>query len=433
MWTRWTHFWTEELWNVRLSDLPKGQAAWYRFLRLMALSVRGFIADRCTLRASSLSYYTMLSIVPMLAIFFAIARGFGMQETLREALLEKFQEHESAFVEIMSFAEKLLEQTKTGLIAGIGAVLLFWTAIQLLLNIEEALNYIWDIERKRSIRRMVTDYFAWLFLAPILFILSTSASVVILRYTASWMGEFKWLFFFVQLLPYTFFWFFFSFCYYFIPNAKVRYASAFIGGMVAGTSYFLVQWGYIHFQIGVSRYSAIYGSFAALPLFLLWIQISWFLLFFGAEVSHAHQTLESHELSPAVSRASPHVQRVVGLWILGLVIQRFKEKSEPTPFSWLIRHCRIPAVLATSVLKTLCEAKLLIEIPEQSYVPARSIETLRIADAIVAIELKGLSLAELPFFHAKELKALEKALHSFQTSIERSDQNCLLSEIFHKV
>jgi membrane protein len=366
----------------------------------------------------------------MLTIFFAIARGFGVQEVLRETLLEKFQDQKIAILEIIAFAEKLLDQTRGGLIAGIGAVLLFWTAIQLLSSIEEALNHIWDIHKIRSFRHMFSEYFSWLFIAPLLFVLSNSAAVLILKYAEQWIGHMKPLFFIVRLTPYALFWLLFSCLYFFLPNTKVRYSSAFIGGVVAGTLYFIAQWGYIYFQIGVSRYGAIYGSFAALPLFLIWVQVSWFLLLFGAEMSYAHQTLDTHEFESTAKRASPNAQKVVSLWILHLAIKQFREKGKAITLSWLIRHCRIPDSLAKPILNRLCETGLLIEIREdKSYLPGRSIEQLRMTDALKAIDSQGLSSSELPFFRAKQLEPFEKAMGSFQALMEKADANRLLSEM----
>jgi len=430
MWTRWTQFWTEGLWNFRLEETFGWRRGFYRWLRIISLSIRGFITDRCILRASSLTYYTLMSVVPVLTIFFAIARGFGVQEALRETLLEKFQDQQTAILEIIAFAEKLLDQTRGSLIAGIGAVLLFWTAIQLLSSIEEALNHIWDIHKTRSFRRMFSEYFSWLFIAPFLFVLSNSAAVLILRHAEQWIGHLKFLFFIIQLTPYVLFWLLFSCLYYFLPNTKVRYSSAFIGGVVAGTLYFIAQWGYIYFQIGVSRYGAIYGSFAALPLFLIWVQVSWFLLLFGAEMSYAHQMVDTHEFESAAKRASPNAHKVISLWILHLAIKQFREKGKAITLPWLIRYCRIPDSLALSILNRLCEARLLIEMREdKSYLPGRSTENLRIADALDAIESQGTSSSELPFFRAKQLEPFENALGSFQALVEKADANRLLSEM----
>ncbi len=430
MWKQWRLFWTEGLWNFRLEETLGWRRRWYRWLRIVSLSTRGFVADRCAQKASSLTYYTLMSIVPMLTIFFAIARGFGVQETLRDSLLEKFQEQHIAVFEIITFAEKLLEASGRSLVAGIGAVLLFWTAIQLLGNIEESLNHIWDVHKKRPLRHMITEYFSWLFIAPLLFVVSNSVAVLVIRHAELWIGDIKLLLFIIRLIPYALFWLFFSFLYYFLPNAKVRYSSALIGGMVSGTLYFIVQLGYIYFQVGVTRYGAIYGSLAALPLFLLWIQVSWFILLFGAEVSYAHQTLEKHEFENMAKQASPNVRRLVSLWILHLIMKQFHETRKAVTLAWLIRHCHIPIALAMPTLNVLREAGLLLEIREgPSYLPSRFTEQFRIADAIVAIDSQGMSAAELPFLRAKELEPFERTLGAFQDLMEKSDANRLLSDL----
>jgi membrane protein len=345
-------------------------------------------------------------------------------------LLEKFHEQHIAVFEIVAFAETLLAESGGGLIAGIGAILLFWTAIQLLGNIEEALNHIWDVHKKRPLRHMITEYFSWLFIAPLLFVVSNSVAVLVIRHAELWIGDVKFLLFIIRLIPYALFWLFFSFLYYFLPNAKVRYASALIGGMVSGTLYFLVQLGYIYFQVGVNRYGAIYGSLAALPLFLLWIQVSWFILLFGAEVSYAHQTLDKHEFEGMAKQASPNVRKILSLWMLHLIMKRFQETRKGVTLTWLIRHCRIPIALAIPTLEMLHEAGLLVEIREgPSYIPSRFTDQFRISDAIIAIESTGKSADELPFLRAKELEPFERALGIFQDLMERSSDNRLLSDL----
>lgn len=438
MWTRWRQFFSEGLWNFRLEDAPKGKKLFYRWLRISALSVRSFFADQCILYASSLTYYLLMSIVPLLTIAFAVARGFGYQQYLRGEILEKFQDQKTALFEIIAFAEKLLEETRGGLIAGIGVAVLFWSAVQLLSNIEDAFNHIWDVRKKRSWRHLLSEYFSLLFIAPLIFILSNSATVFIVRYAEGWIHllplhskAIALLLFLLHLLPYGFFWLLFSFLYYFLPNYKVRAVSAFTGGIVAGTLYLVVQWGYIYFQIGVSRYGAVYGSFAALPLFLIWVQVSWFLLLFGAEVSHAHQTVDEHEFGPAVHSSSPGLRKMVMLWIMQLAIQRFKERKIPLTLGWLIGTCKIPAALAQPLIEQLVATNLLIEVKgsEKAYLPGRAYEHLRIADVLQALDEQGTSSADMPFLCAKQLAAFEQAFRVFAEIVQTSSQNYLLSEL----
>lgn len=438
MLSRWSSFLTEGLWNFRLDEIKGARKWFYRWLRIAVLSIRGFFADKCTLRASSLTYYLLMSIVPLFTIVFAIARGFGYHDYLRNELLEKFQDQQTALFEIISFAEKLLEQTRGGVITGIGVVILFWSAVQLLKSIEDALNHIWDIHTKRSWRHLLSEYFSLLFVAPLFFIVSNSATVFIIRYVEGWIyllpinpGSISLLSFLIHLFPYCLFWILFSFLYYFLPNVKVRASSAFVGGFVAGTLYLIVQWGYIYFQIGVNRFGAIYGSFAALPLFLIWLQISWFLLLFGAEVSHAYQTLQDHEFEPAAKNVSPSFRKIISLWILQLAVKRFCERRLPLTVGWLVGTCKIPAALAHPVLEQLCAAGLLIEVKgsEQAFLPGQPTENLRISDVLKVLDTKGVTAAELPFLRSKELEAFEKVFRSFADLVEQSSENKLLKEI----
>jgi membrane protein len=433
MWKRWAQFWNEALWNFPLSEIRGWKKSFYKWLRVFAGAVRGFHNDRCAIRASSLTFYTLMSIVPMLALFFAIARGFGVSEYLRSELLARFQEQKTALAEVIQFAELLLEETRGGLIAGIGFLILFWSAMRLLANIEDVLNHIWEIPKMRSLRMILSEYVFILLIAPLFFVLSNSTVVFAAKYLDRWVHFFpvghavlSILLFLIHLLPYCLFWLFFSFLYFFLPNTRVRPASAFTGGIIAGTLYLLVQWGYIFFQVGASHYGAIYGSFAALPLFLIWLQLSWFLLLFGAEISYAHQTLENYEYEPAVGKISLSLKKTVSLWILYLCIQKFRKENLPMSFHWLVHAIRIPAALGKPILHELVEAGLLLETLEHTYLPtARSINS-KVSDALQALEEKGIN--DLPFLRSKELERFEKTLHVFKGLIEQSGENfCMIN------
>ena len=417
MWKRWTLFWGEDLWNFPLAETTGWKKRLYRWLRIFALAFRGFYNDRCAIRASSLTFYTLMSIVPILALSFAVARGFGVAEYLRTQLLTRFQEQETALSEMIQFAERLLEQTKGGIIAGIGFLLLFWSSLRLMANIEDALNNIWDVHQMRSSQDLERVCFHCLDRTP-LFVLSNSAVVFAANYLAQWI-HFSVHLILIQLLPYCLFWLFFSFLYYYLPNIKVRPASAFTGGIIAGTLYLFLQWGYILFQLHASSYGAVYGSFAALPLFLIWLQLSWFLLLFGAEISYAHQTLETHEYEPAVEKISLGLKKTVSLWILQLCAERFRKENRSTTLSWLVHVACLPAALAKPIIHELAEAGLLIETKEFAYIPGRP--QIRISDAIQALEEKGTN--DLPFLRSKELERFEKTLHRFKELVEQSELN----------
>lgn len=432
-------FLNSDLWNFRLDEVVGWKKHWYKALRIISLSVSGFQKDCCTLRASSLTYYTLMSIVPILALAFSIARGFNFHENLKAELLIKFQENKQALSEIIIYADRLVNETRGGLLAGIGIAVLIWSAISLIGSMEAALNHIWEVEKMRSWRRIVGEYLALLLIAPILFVVSSSTAVIVENYLEDLFKLLPLSSFFIALLHFTaklityaFFSFFFTFLYYFLPNTKVNASSAFLGGSLAGVCYMIAQWGYFYFQIGASRFGAIYGSLAALPLFLVWVQVSWFIFLFGAEVCCSYQTLDHHEFGSTLKKASPKFKKMLCLWILQAAVDRFQETFKPMPLNLIIKKCRIPAAIALPLLEDLVECGLLTQIKtdEICYLPGRPLENLRIFDAIEALESKGIS--DMPFIHSKELAQFEKALRSFAELIEKSHENQLISSLKQK-
>jgi membrane protein len=429
---KWLRYLDQDLWNFRLSAKAGYEYFRLKWLRVFYLAIRGFIQDQCTLRASSLTYYTLISIVPVLAMTLAVAGGFGFRESLRDELLSKFEDQREALQQIIGFADQLLEQTRGGVIAGVGLLVLFWSVTALLNNMETTLNHIWGIKKMRSWRRILSDYFAFMLIAPIFFLVSSSATVFIARRLETLVlslpiGTFliSAISFFLHLLPYALFWILFTFIFVFMPNTRVYFRSAFVGGLVTGTLYLLVQWGYIFFQVGVSRYGAIYGSFAALPLFLIWIQLSWFLVLFGAEVSYAHQTLESHEFGEVAESMSNSLRRLLCLWVAYLVVQRYIKDEGPLTHEALVKRYQIPHGVANRIAQELIDCKILLEVRGEKdyvgYVPARSPEELKISDVCEALDSRG--TRDWPWIESKAWKHLEATLEKFQTILKSHPEN----------
>jgi len=422
----------EELWNFPLRKEKGARRFLFKSLRISVLAVREFFQDQCMLHASSLTYYTIMATVPILALSFAIARGFGFHDYLHERILLYFEQNRDILLQILSFVDNMIEQARGGIIAGIGIVVLFWSITQLLSNLEQSMNQIWKVKKLRSWRRIFTDYFALMLIAPCLFLLSTSASVFFVRKVAEGVALLHLNLFFSQLLlfiaklvPYCLFWFLFAFVYVFMPNRRVPISSAFLGGIVGGTIYLIVQWAYLYFQAGFNRIGAIYGSFAAFPLFLIWVQINWSLLLFGAEFSYAHQTLDQHEYEEKAKRASIGYRRLLSLWILHLAVSRFLNGEGPLTRDCIAVRYQIPYALATPILEDLTGSGLLLETPG-GYLPAKG--GLRISDALFALEEKGDS--DFPFIDSSALAPLERALESFRHEIEASPDNKPLHEIY---
>jgi membrane protein len=432
-------FITTDIWRIRLRDTPPSKSFFLKQLRIILLAVRGFDEDRCQLRASALTFYSLLSIVPVIAILFGIAKGFGFQEVLEKELLQNFSAHEAVLVQVMEFAKSLLETTQGGLIAGIGLLVLFWTVIKVLGSIERSFNNVWGVKSPRPWSRKFTDYISVLLIAPILFILASSIMLFITSQVTFITEKFALLgffssviFFLLKLLPYCIVWILFTFIYIFMPNTKVRFTSGLVAGIVAGSIYQLVQWGYIAFQVGVAKYNAIYGSFAALPLFLVWLQLSWLVVLFGAEISFSHQNVDTYEFEPDCLHVSVSFKKLLSLRIVHLLVKNFSAGKSPLAAAAIAHTLEVPIRLVRQMLFELVESGILSEVApreyeETAYQPGRDSDSLTIQYVIDALEKRGVD--SIPTAQTEALKVLSESLQTFDDVIVSSPANKLLKNI----
>jgi membrane protein len=403
------------------------------------LTTRGFGQDQCPLRASALTFYSILSIVPVVAMAFGIAKGFGFQEVLEKQLLERFSGQEEVMMRVVDFAHSLLENTKGGTIVSIGIVVLLWTVIKLLAHIEGSFNAIWEVKTPRSYGRKFSDYLSIMLVSPLLILMSSSATVFIttkitlITEKVALIGMFSpMIFFMLKLTPYFLVWILFIFTYILMPNTKVNFSAGFIAGIIAGTIFQAAQLAYILFQVGVAKYNAIYGSFAALPLFLIWMQLSWLIVLFGAEISFAYQYVDTYEFEPDRRQISPAFKRLLTLQIAHRVISTFSKGKMPLTASKLSQALEIPIRLVLDLLDELVESEILsitdIKGNEKlAYQPARDINIITIKSIIEALEQKGVD--NIPVAQTPELQSLAEVLWTFSAEIEKSPANCLLKDI----
>ncbi|MGD9088831.1 MAG: YihY/virulence factor BrkB family protein [Desulfobacterales bacterium] len=437
--TKFFAFIRVDIWRIRLADLPFGKSFVLRQLRIIILAIRSYDEDRCLLRASSLTFYTLLSIVPILAMFFGVAKGFGFEKRLERELFDKFPGQEEILNQVINFATSLLEQTRGGVIAGIGLLVLFWSVLKVLGHIEMAFNDIWEIKEDRSWGRKFSDYLAIMLLAPILILLSGSATVFIttrvtqITQEVALLGVLSPLIsFLLKLIPYVLIWIVFTILYIIMPNTRVSFKAGVLGGVVAGTLYQLAQGLYISFQIGAARYNAIYGSFAALPLFLLWLQISWWIVLFGAELSFANQNVDTYEYEPDSLKVSPAFKKLMTLQVVHLLIKKFANSEKPLTDSQISARLKIPIRLLHNIIFDLVESGLVSEIcatdgKELSYQPARDINQLSIQSVLEALDQKGTE--NIPVADTAEYRALSDAIREFSEAMEHSPANKLLKNI----
>jgi membrane protein len=436
---RFIHFITIDIWRIPLEELPKRKSFLYRQLRMILLAYRGFKEDRVQLRASALTYYTMLSFVPVLALIFGIARGFGIESLIQEELMKNFEGQREILQWTLDFAQRMLEMTRGGWIAGIGLLILFWSVLQVLGNIENAFNQIWQISKSRSYVRKLSDYFAILLFAPVLMILAGSFTVVITARISqiaegnSILGYIgPALIFLIRLAPYVMMWMLFMLLYIVMPNTKVKFGAALLAGIVAGTLYQFVQWGYVTFQVGVSRYNAIYGSFAALPLFMIWVHLSWLIVLFGAELSFAYQNVKQYEFEADTENISLLLYRRMLLLVMIRVVKNFERGLPPPTSDVLSEELKLPVRLVRRVLNELLDAGLVVETVtdnprERGYVPATDIGKITVSYVLKRWQERGSHHIRLP--DAEEYVHVEKMLNEYDLAAERSAGNRLLKEL----
>jgi len=429
----------EDIWRIRAKGLPPLKAFGIRYLRILLAAAKAFQEHRCQLRASALTFFTLLSIVPIVAMAFGIAKGFEFEKVLQEKILERFAGQEEILLEIFGFANSLLANTKGGLIAGVGVILLFWAIIKVLGNIENSFNDIWSVKKDRTFARKITDYLSVMLVAPVLLVLSGSVTVFVSTQLAGITKRIDVLgilgpvvVLFLEITPFVIMSVLFAFLYIFMPNRQVNRKSGFIAGVIAGSVYVIVQLIYVKFQVGVAKYNAIYGSFAALPLFLTWLQLSWLIVLAGAEISCIHQNMDMLEYGPDARRASHYFRRLAALRIVNHMSRNFQTGDVPLTAARISESLEIPRGLTTELVEELAESGVLIEAAhhgrdEAAYVPARDTDHLTVKFVMDALDRRGAD--QIPVARTEELERISKSLQAFGEATEKSPQNLRLKDI----
>ncbi|HBX51498.1 MAG: ribonuclease BN [Bacteroidetes bacterium GWF2_33_38] len=429
----------KEILETRLDKLPKKKSFLFRHARMIILAVKGFDEDKCQLHASALTFYSLLSIVPVLAMIFGIAKGFGFEDRLETQLMEKFSDYEAIVQQVMGFVHSMIANTQGGLIAGVGLAVLLWSVINVLSSIETSFNDIWKVKKSRAFMRKFSDYLSIMLIAPVLILVSSSLTVFVTSSLARLTQEnslFEFLGPFVQfsmkVVPYILIWILLTFVYLMLPNTKVKFKSALIAAIIAGTIYQLLQWGYIYFQISISHYNTIYGSFAALPLLLFWLRLSWLIVLFGAEISFAHQNINRYEQESSSLKISPHYKRLISLRIANLIFKNFETGKTPYTSNEISNILEIPIGLVRAILFELTSVKILIATitdveKENAYQPVKDIHSVYITDVIYSLDYYGINELSIP--KTNEFNKIKMNLDKFNDIVSKSSDNILLKDI----
>lgn len=419
---RWKSENEEKTWRARLILFI------IRQLKILKFAFKGFFEDRAALRASSLTYFSMLSIIPVFALAFGIANGFGFEDKMNEFIDKTFQEQEQIITWIKKMVSDLLDNTKGGLVAGVGSVILFWSVIQVLNNIELSFNDIWQVKKARSPIRKFSDYLAMMIISPFAIALSGSFTVKINQAA----NNLEFIQPIIKLIPYASIWLLFTLVYIVMPNTKVRFKYALVAGIVAGTLSMALQWGYFEFQIGVTKFNALYGSFAAIPLFLLWLQITWLIVLMGAEISFAYQNIENYEFEEEALHLNHDNKRILSLLIAQHVIRNFEEGGKAKNNEEISHELGIPLRLVNDLIFEMVECNILAELAtdsskQRSYQPALDINKITVDELYTRIEKLGGE--HMIVSESEKLDKIIKIHEHLLDAIHESPSNILIKDI----
>lgn len=429
----------DAIWNTPLSELSRRKSYIFKQLRIIVLAVRGFLNDKVQLRASALTFYSLLSVIPVAAIVFAIAKGFGLDQTLQDLIIKKSGSEQEVLSWLLQKARIAIEKTRGDYIAGIGMIILFWSVMSLLNHIESSFNHIWQIRSSRPWYRKFTDYLTIMLIAPVFIILSSGITGFQVTTLPDYMNNAPILDFFkpvisflVKFAPYFLSWVALTVLYIIMPNAKVKFMPALISGLIAGTILQGIQWLYIDLQFGISKLNAIYGSFAAVPLFIIWLQTSWTVVLLGAEISFANQNLSRYEMESEALNISTYQKRALVLMIMHMIIRNFMLGEKPISAEYIAVNLKIPVRLARDILQDLSSANLVSiihenEEKERLYQPALDVNRLTVSYVFSRLDKKGVE--QIMVIRNKDYEKIISMLEKFDKLIAKSDANILIKDL----
>lgn len=379
-------------WFWRPDRARKGPAGWGRLvLQMLYLALRGSYLGRLPFQANALTFMTLLGLVPALAISFAVAKGFGFAEALERLLVDNefLASQAEIFRQILTYVQK----TQVGTLGVVGLAVLLVTLLWTLSSVEETFNRVWEVPIQRTLLRRFTDYLSVLVICPLLVVASAAiwagfSSNVVVRWLLGLavlgpMAETG-----LSLGPFLLLAAAFVFIYLFLPNTSVPFWSALTAGLVAAVLWWAVQSLYIYFQVGVARYNAIYGGFASLPLFFIWVQVSWMVLLFGNELARAHHVCLHGPLPRALlPRLTPAQRQELALRLMYRVGLRFHQGAEAYRPEDLAAELGLPLLEVERVVECLEQARLLTSTDRQRrLLPARSLEGILVAEVVEAVQ-----------------------------------------------
>ncbi len=401
-------------------------------IKTLNLSVKSFFNADIQSTACAMSFRTLLATVPVLALLFAIGRGFGFASLMQTSLFNYFPSQREAIETGLKFVDSYLETASKGVFVGIGVIMLLWTLISLVSSGEAAFNKIWGVRKGRSFWRKLTDYTAIFLILPVLMISITGINVLMSSTLKSLMPypEFSPLISTVlDITGVVLTWLFFTGVYILVPNTKVKFPNALLAGVISGTCFIVLQWLFVSGQVYVSKYNAIYGSFAFLPLLMLWLQFVWIITLAGAVICYASQNIFRYSFSSHISVISDNYRHKAVIAVMAVIIDKFKKHETPPDANMIAVEYGFPISLTSGILEDLLDigvvAKVLVDRREQEfgYMPAVEIGSLTVENLLAKLSANG-AADFIPGFE-KQFREISDAVDKWNSKNKISEETLI--------
>src|ERR671919_2544650 len=385
----------EKIWEIESSERSGLNSFVHTWLRIGIMVARDFIENFTNLQAMALAFKTLLSLAPLLAVVFSILKAFGVHNRIEPALAEALAPLGERGAEITAHLIGFVDRMSAGALGSVGLVTLFITVLSLMGTIEQAFNHIWRIRSPRKFTRKFSDYLSVILVGPVLVfaagtITATLQSNTFVQRLMSLEPFGTVILTLLKLVPYITLWAAFAFLYVFIPNTRVKFKSALIGGIVAALLWQTVGWGFTVFVASSTRYYAIYSSFAILLLFLLWLHIGWLIVLMGAQVAYAHQHIHFFLGDRDLLAQTAAGREKLALHLMFLVGRNFYHGLDPMTVTELATQLHLPAGLVKDLMEMFQQTRLVLALAdEETFVLGRDPETISIKEILDCVRNSG--------------------------------------------
>jgi len=421
---QWYEHYASQLWCDDLREVSNARRWIIVPVRLLVVLARQLIKGQLNLRAMSLVYTTLLSIVPLLAVSFSVLKGFGVHNQIEPLLMNFLQPLGPKGKELSDSIIGFVENVRVGVLGSLGLVFLLYTVVSLIQKVESSFNYVWQVDQLRGFAQRFSSYMSVVLIGPVLVFTALGVTATAMNNTmvqglmsVEPFGDLIVLF--SKLVPYLLVIAAFIFIYMFMPNTRVKFLPAFVGGVVAGILWQSSGWAFAAFIATSSNYAAIYSSFAILILLLIWLYMSWLILLLGAQVAFYVQYPQYMSRRPVQLRLSNRLRERLALQIMFMVADHYLNQRDPWTSEDLVHYLALPMEPIHHVLKMMVDAGFLSETSDSppAYLPRRDIETITLSELYEVVRSAGenrlLSLKTLP--HQLEV---EQAMEAVQRAVE---------------